>query len=131
MKSVPYVFVTICCKNSIHEECFIKCVSTCMGKCPFCRVQFLVTYEKEIESTRIQYLVFMATLLCMAFFAAVIFFIHLENIRYICSGRGMILLYPNSARNDKNLSFWFSKSCISRSKLGRCFFKSSVAPCKI
>ena len=66
-------FVTICCKNSIHEECFKKCISTCMGKCPFCRAQFFVTYEKEIESTRIQYLVFMATLLCMAFFATVIF----------------------------------------------------------
>ena len=62
-------FVTICCKNSIHEECFKKC----KGKCPFCRAQFLVTYEEEIESTRIQYFVFMATLLCMAFFAMVLF----------------------------------------------------------
>ena len=66
-------FVTICCKNSIHEECFKKCIVMCTGKCPFCRAQFLVAYEQEIEIIRIKYLVFMATLLCIAFLAMVIF----------------------------------------------------------
>ena len=66
-------FVTTCCKNSIHEECFRKCVVACTGKCPFCRAQFIVTYEHEIESTRIQYLVFMATLMCTTFFMMVLF----------------------------------------------------------
>ena len=62
------LLVTICCKNSIHEECFKKC----KGKCPFCRAQFIV-YEDEIESTRISYLVFLATLMCTTFFMMVIF----------------------------------------------------------
>lgn len=63
------LLVTICCKNSIHQECFKKC----KGKCPFCRAQFVVYVEDEIESTRIEYLVFLATLMCTTFFMMVIF----------------------------------------------------------
>ena len=67
------LLVTICCKNSIHQECFKKCIITC----PFCRAQFTIRYndgvEEEVECTRISYLVFMATLLCATFFMMVIF----------------------------------------------------------
>lgn len=67
------LLVTICCKNHIHQECFKNCIIMCTGKCPFCRAQFIVEYEKELEITRIKYLVFMATLVCVTFFVMIIF----------------------------------------------------------
>ena len=71
------LLVTICCKNHIHQECFKNCIIMCTGKCPFCRTQFTIRYnneiEEEIECTRISHLIIMATLLCVTFFMMVIF----------------------------------------------------------
>ena len=37
-------YVTECCKQKFHEECFIKCIEF-NGKCPTCRRMHLVQVE--------------------------------------------------------------------------------------